>query len=303
MRWIVGPRDGRTVRDILVGARADGDAVREGRVFVGLRRVRRGDEPVRHGDVVDVSPPRRTDDEHVRVLARTADLVAVDKPAGIPTIPDQEGAAHSILARSARALGISPSALHATSRLDRDVSGVVIFARSAAAARRLARARAEGGYDRRYVAVAAKAPDGAAGTWSDPIGRASDPLLRAVRGRNATDARTTYAVCACAPNGAALLAVAPLTGRTHQIRVHAANAGAPLVGDGDYGGPCRLVLPSGRVVEPRRIALHAMRVIVPDARGKPMVVVAPVPDELRGLWSSVGGDSAAWEAASSCALG
>jgi 23S rRNA pseudouridine1911/1915/1917 synthase len=303
MRWIVGSDDGRTVREILARAHVDLDAVREGRVFVGPRRVRRDDESVRDGDVVDVSAPLPPSDERVSVLAQTDDLLAVDKPAGVPTIADHAGAAHSLLARSARALRVTESTLHPTSRLDRDVSGVVLFALTPEAARRLAQARTDGVYERRYVAVSHRGPADSRGSWNAPIGRARDPRLRAVAGRDATDAVTRYAVCGRAPAGAALLGVAPITGRTHQIRVHAAHAGAALVGDGAYGGPVRLTLASGRVIEPRRIALHAARVVVPDGHGAPMVVRAPVPAELVDVWSALGGDPDAWEVGVSCAVG
>ena len=90
-----------------------------------------------------------------------------------------------------------------------------------------------------------------------------------MNGRDPVDAATRYRVCALAPGGAALLAVSPVTGRTHQIRVHASHAGAPLVGDRDYGGPSRVTLSTGRVLEPRRVALHAARVVVPAASGAP----------------------------------
>ena len=287
--------------EVLVRAGADTRAVEDGRVFVGRRRVLRGDEAVKQGDVVEIAPPRETPDA-VRVIAREDDVVAVDKPAGMPTIADHDGAAHALVAATARALGIDPSRLHPTSRLDRGVSGVVVFALTKAAAERLARARAEGTYERRYVAIATNAPVQASGTWDAPIGRASDPRLRRVDGRDPVGAATRYGVCAVAPAGEALLALSPVTGRTHQIRVHASHAGAPLLGDRDYGGPARVTLPTGRVLEPRRVALHAARVVIPGARGAPLVALAPAPPELTSLWSALGGEAAAWELATSCAL-
>lgn len=303
IRWIVGPDDGHTVRDVLARANADADALRDGRVFVALRRARRDDEPVRDGDVVEVAPPRPPRADPVRVLAQTSDLVAVEKPAGVPTIADHAGSAHALVALAAGVLAVPESALHPTSRLDRDVSGVVVFARTRAAAQRLARARADGVYERRYVAIAARAPAAGGGTWDAPIGRARDPRLRAVGGREAVAATTRYAIASRTPRDAVLLGLAPETGRTHQIRVHAAHAGAPIIGDRTYGGPARLTLPSGRVVEPRRIALHAARVVVPDEHGGRLSISAPIPADLADLWSLLGGDSGAWEVAASCALG
>jgi 23S rRNA pseudouridine1911/1915/1917 synthase len=302
MRWIVRPGDGRTVREVLSRAGADDDAVSDGRVFVGPRRVRRAGEKVNAGDVVNVAVPRAHDEPMAPLLYDAGDFVAADKPAGIPTIPDHAGSAHALLAAVARVLGVDPARLHATSRLDRDVSGVVVFARTKGAAERLARARTEGIYDRRYVALVAKAPEIPQGTWDARIGRARDPRLRMVGGRDPVDARTRYAVVSIAPRGQAMLAIAPVTGRTHQIRVHSAHAGAPLIGDGAYGGPLRVTLPTGRVLEPGRIALHAARVVVPGEGGSPVRVTSPIPTELQSLWSALGGDPAAWEVATSCAV-
>jgi len=306
-RWLVRAGDGRVVGDVLARAGADAAAVAEGRVFVGRRRAVRADEAVHEGQVVEIAAPREAS-ANVHVLADTGDMIAVDKPAGIPTIADHGGAAHALVALVARTLGLDASRLHPTSRLDRDVSGVVIFARTRAAAERLRMARDAGAYARRYVAIATSEPEAAGGRWDAPVGRASgNPRLRAVRGGEAVPAVTWYTVCGRAPGGApggaprgaALLAVAPVTGRTHQIRVHAAHAGSPLIGDRAYGGPARLVLPGGRVHEPGRIALHALRVTVPQADGPPLVALAPVPAALRDLWSALGGTPEAWELAAS----
>jgi 23S rRNA-/tRNA-specific pseudouridylate synthase len=172
---------------------------------------------------------------------------------------------------------------------------VVLFALDADAGTRLRTARAEGRYHRRYVAIASSPkalPD--AGTWTTPIGRARDPRLR-VAGENAPDAKaatTVFRRVASAASTYELLAVEPITGRTHQIRVHASNAGAPLVGDAAYGGPARIVLENGAVSSVPRIALHAARVSVPGAEA-----VAPIPEELRALWRSLGGEPESWRLA------
>jgi 23S rRNA-/tRNA-specific pseudouridylate synthase len=302
MRWIVQPGDGRTVGDVLVRAGADGRAVDDGRVFVGKRRVRRADESVVPGDIVSVAAPRAGAVVTPHILLHEGDLVAADKPAGIPTIPDHAGAAHALVTAVARTLGVDVARVHPTSRLDRDVSGVVVFALSPAAARRLLEARAQGAYERRYVAVASRAVEPDRGTWDAPIGRARDPRLRTVGGRDPTPASTRYTAVALAPRGQALLAIAPVTGRTHQIRVHAANAGAPLLGDRSYGGPARVTLPTGRVLEMGRVALHAARVVVPGERGARHAIESPIPGDLRETWSRLGGDPSVWEVSVSCAL-
>jgi 23S rRNA pseudouridine1911/1915/1917 synthase len=155
----------------------------------------------------------------------------------------------------------------------------------------LQRERNEHRYVRRYVALASRAPAEDDGTWDAAIGRAKDPRHRAVNGRDAISARTHFAVVARATN-AALLALAPVTGRTHQLRVHASHAGAPLLGDRTYGGPVRLTLPTGKVVSLDRIGLHAARVTVFGS-----AIDAPIPTMLRETWSALGGQEGDWEKA------
>jgi 23S rRNA-/tRNA-specific pseudouridylate synthase len=290
--WIVREGDGDTVGAIVRRA-APGDerALAEGRVFIGRRRAVAAGDGVAVGDEVSIASPAPGGDAVATVLARGDGWVAVDKPAGLPTIPDQGGASHALVALAARALSMEPSRLHATSRLDRDVSGVVVFAFERGAAERLRRLRAEGGYVRRYLAIAARSPILAEGSWTVPIGRAKDPRHRAPNGRDATLATTRFAVAASSPPFA-LLALAPVTGRTHQLRVHASHAGAPLLGDRVYGGPARATLPSGRVLAFDRIALHAARVTIEGT-----VIDSPVPEKLRAAWLALGGDGEAWEKA------
>jgi RluA family pseudouridine synthase len=301
-RYVVPAGRGRLVRDVLVHARVDPRAVIEGRVFVGRKRVTLADEPVCEGDVVEIAPPLpKGPTPPVTILAQTEDLIAVDKPAGIPTIADHTGAAHALTALVASALGVEASRLHATSRLDREVSGVVVFALTRRAASRLAGARARGEYTRLYVAIAARTPEPEDGVWNGAIGRAADPRLRKINGRDAAPAVTRYCTVGHTSGGQSMLAITPVTGRTHQIRVHAAHSGGPLLGDRVYGAQARIVLGDGQVLEPRRIALHALRVVVPGSvRDSAVTALAPVPHELRNLWSSLGGDAAAWDVSTSC---
>jgi RluA family pseudouridine synthase len=290
-RWRVRAGDGDVVGAIVArAAPGDDGAIAEGRVFVGRRRVRAADEPVSAGDEVVVAEAEKVAAESVQVLFKGRGWVAVDKPAGIPTIPDQGGAAHALVARAARTLSLDPSRLHPTSRLDRDVSGVVVFALDRAAAERLQSARERHAYERRYLALATRAPTPAEGTWDVPIGRGRDARHRAPNGRDATDARTHFATVARSPGDAVLLALAPVTGRTHQIRVHASHAGAPLLGDRAYGGPTRATLPSGRVLSYGRVFLHAARVTVEG-----VAILSPVPDALRDAWLALGGEAGAWD--------
>ena len=284
--WVVRPGDGATVADILAKLK-DPAAVTDGRVFVGKKRVGAPSFAVRPGDAVRVAAPAQAG-EPVPVLHQGDGLVVVAKPAGLPTVPDHAGSSHALVARVAAQIGRPEGTLRITSRLDREVSGVVVLALDEAAEARLKEAREEGLYHRRYVALAAPGL-AEAGAWDAPIGRAADPRLRKAHGEDAKPSRTRWRRVA-ATEVLALVAVDPETGRTHQIRVHASHAGHPLFGDRDYGGIRRIVRSDGRFVAPPRSALHAARVSVLG-----LTFRAPVPPALRGIWQAAGGDDSAWE--------
>ena len=277
-RWVARERE---PIEAVVKRIGDARAIDEGRVFIGRARAKSGDFAL-PGDEVIVHPPLDVSAE-LTILHRGDGIVAVSKPAGISTIPDQRDAAGSLLHRVAREIGQDPDALHPTSRLDRGVSGVVIFAVSAGARERLRKERARGDYHRRYIALAAKAPSPETGVWDAPIGRAQDPKKRMAFGADAVAATTRYKTVAEAPL-AALLSIEPITGRTHQIRVHAAHAGSALLGDGDYGGARTLVLPSGKVLALERVGLHCAEVRVLG-----LELRAPVPNLLGDWWIQLGG--------------
>ncbi|MDB4943667.1 MAG: Ribosomal large subunit pseudouridine synthase [Labilithrix sp.] len=301
-RWVVREGDGATVGDIVLRARESMSAVPEGRVFVGRRRVTAAAEPVKVGDEVRIGAalPAANAAPPVPILWERDGLLACDKPAGLPTVPDHAGASHSLLHVVAAQTGRAPDQLRVTSRLDREVSGVVVFATSPASEARLLGARERGLYTRRYVAIATAAP-ALPSPWTSPIGLGNDPRHRAAFGPDGKASATRYAVVARAGD-LALLAVEPQTGRTHQIRVHASHAGAPLLGDRDYGGASRLTLASGAVVALARIALHAARVVVPGADDAPLVATAPVPAELTRAWRELGGAAEAWDTAVACSV-
>jgi 23S rRNA-/tRNA-specific pseudouridylate synthase len=250
----------------------DPAALDEGRVFIGKKRAKRGDlvrdeSEIRIGARRDIAAP-------VVFLHRAKDLVAVDKPAGIATVPDTRDAHNSLVHRVARELGIRVESIHVTSRLDRGVSGVVVFALTDAARDSLQNARTASLYFRRYVAIASRAPTPAEGEWAAPV--------------DGKPSRSRYRVVATSVRGA-LLHVEPVTGRTHQIRIHASAAKAPLLGDTKYGGSRTLVLPTGKVLPLERIALHCAHVRVEGL----VDVHAPIPITLREWWTALGGDASA----------
>jgi 23S rRNA-/tRNA-specific pseudouridylate synthase len=237
---------------------------------------------------------RREPPGELVVLYRDERFLVVDKPAFLATTSPSGG--ETVVAR-ARALDPRAPAMHPSSRLDAEVTGVLVFARSREAILHLLAARREHRYQRGYVGIAAAAPDPREGEWQGAIAiDVRDPRRRSVASAGARGARpscTRYRTLA-APPRAALLWLEPQTGRTHQLRVHAAHAGCALLGDRPYSGAARLVLEDGSVIAPRRAMLHCARVTIPDPQGgAPLRFEATPPADLQKLWAQLGGDAIA----------
>ncbi|MCU0657116.1 MAG: pseudouridine synthase [Polyangiaceae bacterium] len=284
-RWIV-QTPGPLVLSRILDRMEDPDALAQGRVFIDRHRAS-ADLTLPPGAVVEVYPPRPPGEEP-RVLDQRHGVLALFKPAALPTIADHRGA-RSLLQWACELLGRQD--LHTTSRLDVGVSGVVLVATDQEARARLALAREQGAYRRTYLALVPAAPLApTSGTWSWAIGKGKGNLRTALPPGTpgAPDATTHFSTLASADR-ADLLRVEPVTGRTHQIRVHCARAGRPILGDGPYGGSMRMVAPNGSVHRATRIGLHAFRVEVQDQGGAPWRVEAPVPDDYLALWRAAGG--------------
>jgi len=283
-----------TLDDALVRVFRDPTALADGRVFVARVRATDGSMPIARGVTIEVGSAQHAEVAPLAILHENDDYIVVDKPAGLVSVPDHHGH-DSLQARVAAHRSVPIESVHPTSRLDRGVSGVLIFALGKTGREDLTAARERGEYERLYLALAEHAPATADGTWNDRIGRdAKDPRKRAVNGKDSTHASTEYRVLAHATHGV-LLALRPKTGRTHQLRVHAAHAGLPLDGDPTYGGRTRIVSDVGAILPLARVALHAHRVELPWRHGR-RAFVAPVPAELHAAWRAVGGTDDAWDA-------
>jgi tRNA pseudouridine32 synthase / 23S rRNA pseudouridine746 synthase len=219
----------------------------------------------------------------IPVLLEDAHLVVVCKPAGRLVIPGRRRDEPSLVEELAEGLG----RLWVVHRLDRGTSGVLVFARTAAAHRALNLAFDRGEPRKRYLALvrgeapaelrveAAIAPGRKgrmrAAAPGDPRGK---PSATAFRRLEAFPARTWSA------GPLALVEALPETGRTHQIRVHLAEAGYPLAVDPDYGDPGPLVGPGGRILL-GRTPLHAERLeLAHPASGAPLTLRAPLAPDL-----------------------
>lgn len=220
------------------------------------------------------------------IIYRDSDLLVVHKPSGLPTTAPSP--ADACLVRWIEEEFPTLRA-HPTSRLDSPVSGLVTFALNKAANERLLEARRSGTYERLYLGITLHELEAPDGTWSWPI--SIDPTNAKLRiagaGKGERDARTRYEVAGRAPY-ASLLHLMPETGRTHQLRVHAAKAGVPLFGDHAYGGERRLALGDGSVVSARRVMLHCARVGFRWGSATRRFETSP-PQDMERAWTALGG--------------
>jgi len=218
-------------------------------------------------------------------------LIAFNKPAGLAS-QGGRGVTESVESLAAPLARGSKRPLRLVHRLDRDTSGVIILARTQPAAAALSAAFAERRMRKLYLALACGDVASTDGVIDQPLrktARAGLDLVEtcAANAPGAQTAQTHYQVIGRS-KGATLLVLAPLTGRMHQLRVHAQILGAPLFGDGKYGGLFALgAEPAGRM------HLHAFRLHGPHPSGGALALEAPVPEDLRQIWLRLGIDLAA----------
>lgn len=211
------------------------------------------------------------------------DLFVVAKPAGLVVHPGP-GHAHGTLVHGLLALDPAiatvgdPQRPGIVQRLDRDTSGLMVVARTPAAYAGLVAALARRDVDREYVALVWGHPENPRGVIDAPIGRSTSRRTRMAVRREGKDARTAYEVREWFVHPeAARLECHLETGRTHQIRVHLAAIGHPVVGDGSYGGN----RPGIRLDRP---FLHAGRLaFTHPVTGVAVELTEPLPAELRAV--------------------
>ena len=153
-------------------------------------------------------------------------------------------------------------------RLDKDTSGLLLIARTGQAAKRLTESFRDRETEKLYWAIVVGVPPTKEGTIDLPLAKrpgARDRELMQVDEENGLKAITHFREVDRAGRLAALLALWPRTGRTHQLRVHCAEMGCPILGDRKYGGEEALL---SAVAEGRRLHLHARRLSLPHPSGK-----------------------------------
>ena len=172
-------------------------------------------------------------------------------------------------------------------RLDKETSGVLVIARSAAAAAFLARAFRDKTTRKIYWALVAGLPKPAQGRID--LALAKQPAQGGERVRADPDdgkhAVTYYRVIDGAADQASWLALLPVTGRTHQLRAHCAAIGTPILGDAKYGTAASHL---AAVPGAHRLHLHARAIAIPHPQGGILRVTAPLPPHMRQSWQFFG---------------
>lgn len=213
------------------------------------------------------------------ILYEDESLIALNKPPFMPTHPSNGHQADTL----ANALAYyfekrgTPFVFRTLNRLDRDTSGTVLVSKDRRTAARLSEQLRAGEIRKRYLAVLHGRIDPPAGILDAPIRRvAGSKMEREIAPGDplAKQARTAYETLAVGTDGC-LVSARPLTGRTHQLRVHFSSVGHPIVGDSLYGNPHPAI---------GRQALHAAELtLIHPYTGAPLTVTAPLPDDIQKL--------------------
>ncbi|MEQ9641811.1 MAG: RluA family pseudouridine synthase [Alphaproteobacteria bacterium] len=219
-------------------------------------------------------------DEHV---------IVIDKPAGLAV---QGG---SGVGRSVDALldGLTfekkerPKLVH---RLDQDTSGLLVLARTSVAARKLTQAFRERDTEKLYWAIVVGVPPAKQGKFDQRLaktgGAGSERMRAADDGKSAV---TLYRMLDSAARQASFLELRPVTGRTHQLRAHCAEAGCPILGDGKYGGRAAFL---DSVADARKLHLHARALRIPHPGGGMLELEAPPSSHILETMRRLGFDPA-----------
>ncbi len=173
-------------------------------------------------------------------------------------------------------------------RLDKDTSGVLVLARTASAAAKLAAALRKREAHKLYWALTVGVPSPREGKIDMPLAKLPGALgeRMAMDPEGGKSAITLYRVIATAGRRAAWLGMAPVTGRTHQLRVHAAALGTPIAGDGKYGDAENQL--TGGIS--RKLHLHARALRLEHPDGGILQVKAPLPPHMLASWDFLGFD-------------
>lgn len=278
--------------------------MRKGAIRLDGKRVK-GSERLEAGQVVRVPPtgprgdaPEKPERQRMRmddatlaevqswVLYKDADVIVINKPPGLPTQGGTGQTRHldGLLDALIFDADARPKLVH---RLDKDTSGALLLARNTRAAGVLAKSFQTKESDKRYWALVAgvpEVPDGRIKLKMDKlVVKGAEKMVVSPDGKAS---QTDYQVIDRVGHRAAWLALKPHTGRTHQLRLHCADIGHPIIGDGKYGGEDAYL--TGAIS--KKLHLHSWRIQVPHPDGSLLSVIAPLPDHMAHSFDTLGFD-------------
>lgn len=230
---------------------------------------------LRSGDILTLSLPDTASESiapvkmPLDILFEDEDILAVCKPSGMPTHPSH-GHHENTLANGVCAYFSSGSfTFRAVTRLDKDTTGVVLIAKNQYSAAALSEQLKGGELRKAYTAICVGKPPEGSGVVNAPIARDPESVIKRCVDSSGKAAVTHYEIIA-EGSGLSLVRLLPITGRTHQIRVHMAYIGCPLYGDFLYG----------REIPGERTRLHCSSVTLTHPTGKGQLTIsAPLPQD------------------------
>jgi 23S rRNA pseudouridine955/2504/2580 synthase len=235
--------------------------------------------------VVSTLSEAETDFAQSLVIHRDAAAIVINKPPGLATQGGSGTTEHvdGLLDAFSFDLETRPKLVH---RLDKDTSGVLLVARTSRAAAFFAKTFASRTARKIYWALVVGVPDIHEGLIDLPLAKqpGSGGEKMHVDEKEGSPSRTRYRVIDRAGNSAAWVELQPLTGRTHQLRVHMAAIGHPIVGDGKYGGKGSFL--TGTIS--RKMHLHARRLKIDHPDGAPLDIRAELPSHFAESLADLG---------------
>jgi 23S rRNA pseudouridine955/2504/2580 synthase len=227
------------------------------------------------------------------VLTQDRAAIVLNKPPGLAT-QGGSGTKHHVdgLLDAFSAEGPRPRLVH---RLDKDTSGVLLVARTPGSAAFFSKRFSTRSARKIYWALIAGVPSVEEGLIDLPLAKqpgSGGEKMMVDQSEHGQPSRSRYRVIERAGNRAAWVELQPLTGRTHQLRVHMAAIGHPIVGDGKYGGPEAFL--TGSIS--RKMHLHARRLIIDHPDGAPLDVTAPLPEHFAASMAQLGFDESLGDA-------
>lgn len=293
-RYFPEVKHGRLEKLVRTGQiRVDGGRVKsstrlnEGQI-IRIPPITEGPNPGERKKIDDVGPQDR---DWIRslVLHQDDDVIALNKPPGIAVQGGRKVNRHidGLLSGLVDPGEPRPKLVH---RLDRDTSGVLLIARRANVAASLGEVFHSRSARKTYWALVAGVPRPREGTIDAPLSKKADHEGHEIMVADFEDgksAKTDYQVIENAGRKAAWIRLWPHTGRTHQLRVHCAAIGTPIVGDGKYGGADSRL---DGVPGSDKLHLHARSITFPHPSGGNLTVTAPLPSAMSNTWAFLGFD-------------